>query len=72
MKYRGVPYSVVRGGLPSVWRWSVMVGTPETLCMGDEETEHRAEMRVHAVIDRALDVQEALQFLSPARGSKGE
>ena len=46
MKYRGVAYSVVRGGPPDVWRWSVMVGQPEMLRMGDEETEHHAEMRV--------------------------
>ena len=71
MKYRGVAYSVVRGGSPGVWRWSVMVGKPEMLRMGDEETEHRAEMRVHMVIDRALDVQEALRFLD-TRPSSGE
>ena len=46
MKYRGVAYSVVRGGPPGVWRWSVMVGQPEMLRMGDEETEHHAEMEV--------------------------
>jgi hypothetical protein len=67
MKYRGVAYSVVRGGPPNVWRWSVLVGQPEMLRMGDEETEHHAEMRVHVVIDRALDVREALKFLDPSK-----
>jgi hypothetical protein len=67
MKYRGVAYSVFRGGPPGVWRWSVMVGQPEMLRMADEETEHHAEMRVQMVIDRALDVQEALKFLDPSK-----
>ena len=44
-----------------------MVGQPEMLRMGDEETEHHAEMRVHMVIDRAFDVREALQFLDPSK-----
>jgi hypothetical protein len=25
MQYRGVNYSVVRGGPPNVWRWSVLI-----------------------------------------------
>jgi hypothetical protein len=36
--------------------------------MGEATTEHQAEMRVHLVIDRALDVQEALRFLNPQHG----
>jgi hypothetical protein len=71
MKYRGVAYSVVRGGPPNVWRWTVMVGKPEMLRMGDEETEGKANRRVHEVIDRALDVQEALRFLDPSQRTGG-
>ena len=67
MKYRGVAYSVVRGGPPNVWRWSVMVGKPEMLRMGDEETECEADRRVREVIDRSLDVREALKFLDPSK-----
>jgi len=44
-----------------------MVGKPEMLRMGDEETEREADRRVHEVIDRALDVQEALRFLDPSQ-----
>ena len=71
MKYRGVAYSVVRGGPPNVWRWTVMVGKPEMLRMGDEETEGKANRRVHEIIDRALDVQEALRFLDPSPRTGG-
>jgi hypothetical protein len=72
MQYRGVNYSVVRGGPPNVWRWSVMVGQPEMLRIGDAETEREAEAQVHEVIDRALDVTEALRFLDPRQSSEGE
>ena len=72
MKYRGVAYSVVRGGPPNVWRWSVMVGKPEMLRMGDAETERRAEIEVRGVIDRALDVVEALRFLDSRQPAKND
>jgi hypothetical protein len=65
MKYRGVDYSVVRGSTPDVWRWSVLVGQPEMLRLGDAATEEQADMQVRKVIDRALDVVEVLQFLDP-------
>jgi hypothetical protein len=68
MKYRGVEFSVIRGNSPGVWRWSVVVGHPEMLRLGEEDTEAHATARVHEVIDRALDVQEALRFLNPAAG----
>jgi hypothetical protein len=67
MKYRGVEYSVVRGNSPGVWRWSLVVGQPEMLRLGEDKTEDQAEARVREVIDRSLDVQEALRFLNPAR-----
>lgn len=35
------------------------------LRLGDAATEQQAEMRVRKVIDRALDVKEALRFLDP-------
>jgi hypothetical protein len=48
-----------------------MVGKPEMLRMGDQATEREANMRVHEVIDRALDVQEALLFLDPSQRTGG-
>jgi hypothetical protein len=48
-----------------------MVGKPEMLRMGDEETEREANRRVHEIIDHALDVQEALRFLNPSQRTGG-
>jgi hypothetical protein len=67
MKHRGVEYSVVQGGQPDVWRWSVMVGQPAMLRLGEATTEQQAEMQVWRVIDRSLDVAEALRFSDPAK-----
>jgi hypothetical protein len=72
MKYRGINYSVDRGALPDVWRWRVMVGEPEMLRLGDAATEDQAEIQVRRVIDRALDVAEALRFLNPTKPAKAE
>jgi hypothetical protein len=66
MKYRGVEYSIVQGSSPGVWRWSVVVGQPEMLRLGEAESDLQAETHVQAVIDRALDVREALRFLDPS------
>jgi hypothetical protein len=38
------------------------------LRLGEEDTKDHAKARVHEVIDRALNVQEALRFLNPAAG----
>jgi hypothetical protein len=67
MKHRGVEYSVVQGGQPDVWRWSVMVGRPAMLRVGVAKTEQQAEMEVWRVIDRALDVAETLRFSEAKR-----
>jgi hypothetical protein len=65
MKYRSVDYSIVRGSTPDVWRWSVLVGQPEMLRLGEAATEQQADVQVRKIIDRALDVKEALRFLEP-------
>jgi hypothetical protein len=62
MKYRGVSYSIVRGNTPNVWRWSVMVGRPEMLRIGDAATEDQAELEVREVIDRAIELEQSLRF----------
>jgi hypothetical protein len=59
MEYRGVKYTVVQGSQPDVWRWSVLVGNPEMLRLGDETTEQKAVMEVRRVIDRALAIEKA-------------
>jgi len=57
MEYRGIEYAIVQGSQPEVWKWSVMVGDPEMLRIGDASSEQRAEMQVRSIIDRALAIE---------------
>jgi hypothetical protein len=59
------------GDFIGIRTWSVLVGQPEMLRIGDAETEREAEAQVHEVIDRAFDVTEALRFLDPRQPSEG-
>ena len=58
MEHRGVKYAVVHDARHDLWQWSVLVGRPEMLRIGDAESEHQAEVHVRAVIDRALALEE--------------
>jgi hypothetical protein len=69
MEYRGVKYAVVQGALPGVWKWSVLVGRPEMLRMGEAETEYQADLQVRAVIDRALALEAMLRDRPDDEGS---
>jgi hypothetical protein len=60
MEHRGVKYSLVQGAHPGVWKWSVLVGYPQMLRMGEAETAYQAEMQVRHVIDRALALEQTL------------
>jgi hypothetical protein len=57
MDYRGVKYSIVQGSLPDVWKWSVTVGDPEMLRIGEASSEERAEIQVRSLIDRSFEIQ---------------
>ena len=57
----GVQYAIVHDERLGLWRWSVMVGRPEMLRMGDAESEHQAEVHIRAVIDRAFALEEMLR-----------
>jgi hypothetical protein len=46
---------------------SVLVGCPEVLRMGEARTEHRADVEVRAVIDRALALEEMLRSCDKRR-----
>jgi hypothetical protein len=61
MEHRGVKYSIIQGTQSGVWKWSVLVGDPEMLRMGEAETEYQAEVQVRLVIDRALALEEILR-----------
>jgi hypothetical protein len=58
MEHRGVKYAIVHDPRHDLWRWSVLVGRPEMLRIGDAESEHQAEVHVRAVIDRAFALEE--------------
>jgi hypothetical protein len=59
MEYRGIEYSIVKGKSPNVWRWRVRVGKPEMLRLGEAATEQQAKADVHALIDRAFQLEQA-------------
>jgi hypothetical protein len=61
MEHRGVNYSLVEGP-PGVWRWTVLIGHPEMLRIGEAGSEHQAEVQVRSVIDRALALEKVLKF----------
>jgi hypothetical protein len=68
MEHRGVQYAVVHDARLGLWRWSVMVGRPEMLRMGDAESEHQADVHVRAVIDRAFALEEKFRSRSDNEG----
>jgi hypothetical protein len=39
-------YQLFNCSWPRLWRWSVMVGQPEMLRIGEAATEHEAEAQV--------------------------
>jgi hypothetical protein len=61
VEHRGVKYAVVQDARLGLWRWSVLVGRPEMLRIGDAESEHQADVQVRAVIDRAFGLEEMLR-----------
>jgi len=61
--YRGVEISMVKCAPEGSWRWSVRVGQPSMLRVGEAPNEQQAELKVRSVIDRAIAVEETLQRL---------
>lgn len=61
MEYRGHEFDVIQGNTPDVWRWSVLVGNPRMLRIGEATTEEKAVASVKQVIDRALTIQATLK-----------
>jgi hypothetical protein len=61
MVYRGHEFEVIQGSTPDVWRWSVLIGNPRMLRIGEATTEEKAVASVKQVIDRALTIQAALK-----------
>jgi hypothetical protein len=61
MEHRGVSYSLIEGP-PGVWRWSVSIGHPPMLRIGEAGSEHQADEQVRSIIDLALARKKVLKF----------
>jgi hypothetical protein len=61
--YRGVAFSKVKSARGELWRWSVLVGEPAMLRMGEAASEQQAELNARSVIDRMIAVEETLRRL---------
>jgi hypothetical protein len=61
MVYRGHEFEVIQGSTPDFWKWSVLIGNPRMLRIGEANTEEKAVASVKKVIDRALTIQAALK-----------
>jgi hypothetical protein len=59
--YRGIEFSTTRCASGGRWRWSVLVGRPATLRIGEAASEYQAELNAQIVIDRAIAIEETLQ-----------
>ena len=54
MEYRGVEYTVVQGIERGVWKWSVSLGDPKMIKVGQAKNKQDAVAEVELAIDRAL------------------
>ena len=54
MEYRGVEYTVVQGIERGIWKWSVSLGEPKIIMVGQTKTKQDAVAAVEHAIDKAL------------------
>ena len=54
MEYRGVEYTVVQGIERGVWKWSVSLGNPKMIKVGQAKNKQDAVAEVERAIDRRL------------------
>ena len=64
MEYRGVEYTVVQGIERGVWKWSVSLGDPKMIKVGQAKNKQDAVAEVERAIDRAL-AQKKLRIALP-------
>jgi hypothetical protein len=53
MEYRGIEYTVVQGIERGVWKWSVSLGQPQLIKLGQAPNKQAAVTQAELVIDRA-------------------
>ena len=54
MEYRGVEYTVVQGIERGVWKWSVSLGDPKMIKVGQAKNKQDAVVAVEHAIDKVL------------------
>ena len=64
MEYRGVEYTVVQGIERGVWKWSVSLGDPKMIKVGQARNKQDAVAEVELAIDRAL-ARKKLRIVPP-------
>ena len=62
MEHRGIKFEIVQGSQSDVWKWSVFVGDPPMLRIGEAPTEQDAAAEVMHVIDRAITIKDNLKM----------
>lgn len=54
MEYRGIEYKLIQGIERGVWKWSVSLGDPKIIKVGQAKNKQDAVAEVERAIDRAL------------------
>ncbi len=67
MEYRGIEYTVVQGIERGVWKWSVSLGQPQLIKLGQAPNKQAAVTQAELVIDRAL-ARKKLWIVTPGPG----
>jgi hypothetical protein len=54
MEYRGVEYTIVQGIERGIWRWTVSLGEPKMIKLGEGDSKSAAVAAVECAIDKVL------------------
>ena len=54
MEYRGIEYKIIQGIERGVWKWSVSLGDPKMIKVGQAKNKQDAVAEVERAIDSAL------------------
>ena len=54
MEYRGIEYKIIQGIKRGIWKWSLSLGEPKIIKVGQAKTKQDAVAEVERAIDRRL------------------
>jgi hypothetical protein len=54
MEYRGIEYKIIQGIERSIWKWSLSLGEPKIIKVGQAKTKQDAVAEVERAIDKVL------------------